>query len=1748
MRRIHSPLSLLALVLSLALLGGTVGSSPVATPPELRHGLQPAGPELTPAQAAYVDDLIRRSEAPAVPQADASPGDLLTDLPTIDVWYGDEQSFGVLGLSQNWCNILGTVSDPDTVETLVYTLNGGASVPLSIGPDYRRLAEEGDFNVDLAVTDLVDGPNLVVITATDRLGNVAHDSVTVNFDGQTTWPLPYGVDWDAVTELQDATQITDGRWEVQGGGIRTTQVDYDRILTFGDVAWTDYELTTSVTFHAIEETGPFSGSSGGFGFVTRWTGHTDVPVSGWQPKSGWLPSGPFCYYRVASTELQLDDLSDPNVLIEIGDTFNFKIRVTSTPGAGGLYKAKVWEQGTTEPAGWNLIKQRGAGDMPAGSLLFYAHHTDVTLGDVQIDPIAITISNVQAVMTDETTAQISWTTDVPADSRVEYGLTTSYGSLETDPALVTDHVATLSGLMPDQTYHFRVSSETAGGDQDQTGDRTFSTVVWNVGSDDFNVCELDTSTWTWVDPLGDSTLQLNGTQALITAPAGVEHRLWGFSPTEYFVNVPRLVQPADDEDFTMEVKFESTIESSFQTQGVYFREDENNLMFVHFAFDQVNDTEIVALKMVNGDGQNLGDWGSSVGGLGIEPLSARIQRSGDQWTVWYSLNDGVDWQLYKTFTHAMVLNEVAVYASNSGAPAPEMTAVVDYVLNVTDPIGVEDEILLQAPELDPVADVMMDTGESLVVPVSATDPDLDEVTLSASGLPGWAVFTDLGGGDGELALDPGALDGGAYQLTVTATDPCGLQDSETFWVRVGSGILSDDFNACALDPAWTFTDPLGTAAFSLSGTEAVIELPAGQAHAAAGTGPVDFTDTTARLLQGCNDVDFELQAFFDAPIDTTGRQVGLLVRQDANDFLQVLVEADALGQPVFSLVRFTDGARSVLLGPTTVAGQTVPAVGLRLDRFGPVWSLLYSLGGGSWLPLGQANTVLSPAEVGVFAGNTGNPAPAFATRVDYFFETENPVSPEDPLSLNAPVLDPLADQFLNENSFLALPIAATDLDGEFPALSAEGLPAFAVLNDAGDGTGQLDLAPQLGDAGVYDITVVATDGCGLFDRRAFTLVVGSGVQADFVSDDFSGCDLDAGVWTVVDPVGDGTVTQSDLRLTIDVPAGVAHDAWGSGPASWYNDLVRVSQPTADGDFSLEFRLESGFIGQWTMAGVLVSQDENDFMRLEFGSDDNQFTSIAALRVVNGVGGNFGDFGVDIAPAQTQPLRMRIVRKGDQWTQSYSVDDGATWQVYKVFQHALTMTEISLYAGNSGGAAPANTAVFDYVFNLASPIVPEDGYPCGSTPDAVADLAASRGEIVDADGTLPIRLTWTPPANGVSLDLYRKGFGFAPEYDDDGGAEPAPPADPAGEGWEFVANVDALLGVYDDEPAVRDQWFYTAVTRDDEDALSAPSAPSGGVLNHKPADVHDGVAPGQGDNAVDGDDLALLDASYGLSAGEPGWDPSLDVGPTVDGSPLARPSTDNILDFEDLMMFALQADSAQAPATPPPGGGNALVLAWTDYAAVGDTFSVDVQLTADGTLQGLSLEFTWDTDVLTLEQMLPGAMLGDQGAPWWFAVPDERTADMVLLGEDGPVLAGEGVLVTLVFRVEQLGAPGLAFGQITARTPANDDGTYTTNIVDEVTAVEQAPLRTVLHANSPNPFNPSTSVAFDLARDGRVRVQIYDMRGSLVRTLVDGQLPAGAHSVRWDGRDVAGRGVASGTYLLRLQADGQDLRRRMMLLK
>ena len=95
-----------------------------------------------------------------------------------------------------------------------------------------------------------------------------------------------------------------------------------------------------------------------------------------------------------------------------------------------------------------------------------------------------------------------------------------------------------------------------------------------------------------------------------------------------------------------------------------------------------------------------------------------------------------------------------------------------------------------------------------------------------------------------------------------------------------------------------------------------------------------------------------------------------------------------------------------------------------------------------------------------------------------------------------------------------------------------------------------------------------------------------------------------------------------------------------------------------------------------------------------------------------------------------------------------------------------------------------------------------------------------------------------------------------------------------------------------------------------------------------------------------------------------------------------------------------------------------------------------------------------------------------------------------------------------------------------------------------------PVTFSLSQNYPNPFNPSTTISFTVPekQTGTTSLRIYDIRGRMVRTLVDEDLASGNYSVHWRGRDERGESVSSGVYLYKLIQGGKVLMRKMTVVR
>lgn len=103
----------------------------------------------------------------------------------------------------------------------------------------------------------------------------------------------------------------------------------------------------------------------------------------------------------------------------------------------------------------------------------------------------------------------------------------------------------------------------------------------------------------------------------------------------------------------------------------------------------------------------------------------------------------------------------------------------------------------------------------------------------------------------------------------------------------------------------------------------------------------------------------------------------------------------------------------------------------------------------------------------------------------------------------------------------------------------------------------------------------------------------------------------------------------------------------------------------------------------------------------------------------------------------------------------------------------------------------------------------------------------------------------------------------------------------------------------------------------------------------------------------------------------------------------------------------------------------------------------------------------------------------------------------------------------------------------------------------MTGVDEEPATPrdfALKQNFPNPFNPTTSIAFTIPAAQKVSLKIYDAQGRLVQTLIDAPLAAGRHEVEWNGLNRQNEVAASGVYLYILQSGGFREMKKMVLLR
>ena len=354
--------------------------------------------------------------------------------PIVDVWYGQSsgqgplrQRFGDPGDAQRQVNILGRVIDADEArlvlsDTLHYSLNGGPERQVVMGDNPAisvapwRLSAEGDFNIELDISDLTQvaatggiHENTLELIARDDDGHITVQNVILEYAAGGDWASTTTIDWADVNgvhggDLLRVAQPVDGYWLVQsdaslGTVLRTdpNALGYDRLVAIGEAAglagWSDYVATVPFRVNSLEQS--FTPGTGGqaFGAILRWGGHNAggqfaAPNHNIYPLGGawiyrWIASSGNERWELWVTENQdtVPFAGDPLVL---GQDYTLKARCAGQSGGGTEYSLKVWPAGQTEPVGWQFQHTTSPGDPATGSLALFAHHADVAFGSISV--------------------------------------------------------------------------------------------------------------------------------------------------------------------------------------------------------------------------------------------------------------------------------------------------------------------------------------------------------------------------------------------------------------------------------------------------------------------------------------------------------------------------------------------------------------------------------------------------------------------------------------------------------------------------------------------------------------------------------------------------------------------------------------------------------------------------------------------------------------------------------------------------------------------------------------------------------------------------------------------------------------------------------------------------------------------------------------------------------------------------------------------------------------------------------------------------------------------------------------------------------------------------------------------------------------------------------------------------------------------------------------------------------------------
>jgi len=208
----------------------------------------------------------------------------------------------------------------------------------------------------------------------------------------------------------------------------------------------------------------------------------------------------------------------------------------------------------------------------------------------------------------------------------------------------------------------------------------------------------------------------------------------------------------------------------------------------------------------------------------------------------------------------------------------------------------------------------------------------------------------------------------------------------------------------------------------------------------------------------------------------------------------------------------------------------------------------------------------------------------------------------------------------------------------------------------------------------------------------------------------------------------------------------------------------------------------------------------------------------------------------------------------------------------------------------------------------------------------------------------------------------------------------------------------------------------------------------------------------------------------------------------------------------------------------------------------------VTLENNGVLNMGVFRIKYDTEQYVLGDAVPDARLKDLTVVSHNNEAEGEYSVVVVNVNGRAIVSGSGAILTIP--VSAVGEKFDGMGEVSLLNAGFEEGVQVELSQEALALKVQLPKAFALSQNFPNPFNPSTTIAFDIpeGKEANVRLNVYNMRGQLIRTLVDEVKSEGSYQIQWDGSDNYGRRVSSGVYFYRITTGEFSQTRKMVILK